>query len=58
MSRAGSCQVEPAIGNDHLAEFDFRYNTRKTTDGARTIIGLRKADGKRLMLRRPTAKRA
>ena len=36
----------------YLAEFDFRYSTRKDTDGERTVAGLRKAEGKRLMLRR------
>ena len=36
----------------YLAEFDFRYNTRSISDGARTIAGLRKVEGKRLMLRR------
>ncbi len=39
----------------YLAEFDFRYNTRKMTDGERTIIGLRKADGKRLRLTKKVA---
>jgi len=40
--------------DQYLAEFDFRYNHREDTDGARTIAGLKKIDGKRLMLRRPT----
>jgi len=39
--------------NQYLGEFDFRYNTRTLTDGARTIEGIRKAEGKRMMLRRP-----
>ncbi len=39
----------------YLAEFDFRYNTRHDTDGQRTVVGLRKIEGKRLMLRRPSA---
>ncbi len=39
--------------DQYLAEFDFRYSYRSTTDGARTVAGLRKVDGKRLMLRRP-----
>ena len=39
----------------YLAEFDFRYNTRKETDGVRTRLALRKASGKRLMLRRSKA---
>ena len=33
----------------YLAEFDFRWNTRKDSDTARTIAGLKKASGKRLM---------
>ena len=38
----------------YLAEFDFRYNTRNDTDGERTLAGLQKIEGKRLMLRRST----
>jgi len=34
----------------YLAEFDFRYNWRKASDGIRTDAGLTKAIGKRLML--------
>lgn len=45
------------VGKQHLGqylgEFDFRYNTRGQSDGARTIEGIRKIAGKRLMLRRP-----
>ena len=45
------------IGKQHLtqylSEFAFRYNTRKMSDGHRTIHGIRQAEGKRLMLRRP-----
>ena len=37
----------------YLAELDYKYNTRKVTDGARTIGGIKKIAGKRLMLRRP-----
>lgn len=40
--------------DQYLAEFDFRYNHRHTTDGARTVAGLRKVEGKRLMLRKPS----
>ena len=39
--------------DQYLAEFDFRYSHRKASDGERTIAGLKKIDGKRLMLRRP-----
>lgn len=38
----------------YLAELDFKYNTRKLTDGARTVNAIPKIVGKRLMLRRPT----
>ncbi len=38
--------------NQYLAEFDFRYNHRAVTDGERTIAGLKKVEGKRLMLHR------
>lgn len=34
----------------------YKYNTREETDGARTAMGIPKIVGKRLMLRRPTAK--
>jgi transposase-like protein len=37
--------------DQYLAEFDFRYNHRDVTDGERTVAGLRKVEGKRLMLR-------
>src|SRR5689334_23258165 len=32
----------------YLAEFDFRYNARKATDGERTVLAVRQVDGKRL----------
>lgn len=35
----------------YLAEFDHRYNHRKTTDGERTLAALRLAEGKRLTLK-------
>jgi len=37
----------------YFAELDYKYNTRKTTDGARTVLGIQTMGGKRLMLRRP-----
>jgi transposase-like protein len=37
----------------YLAELDYKYNTRKMTDGARTATALPKIVGKRLMLRTP-----
>jgi transposase-like protein len=37
----------------YLAELDFKYNTRKMTDGARTANCIPKIVGKRLMLRKP-----
>lgn len=33
----------------YLCEFDFRYNTRKITDGERSIALIRRVHGKRLM---------
>ncbi len=39
--------------DQYLAEFDFRYSNRHVSDGARTIAGLQKIEGKRLVLRRP-----
>lgn len=32
----------------YLAEFEFRYNTRKLDDGERVAVAIRRADGKRL----------
>lgn len=41
------------VGQQHLhrylCEFDFRYNTRKITDGERTVTALKQVEGKRLM---------
>jgi hypothetical protein len=31
-----------------VAEFNHRWNRRKSTDGKRTLAGLRKVEGKRL----------
>lgn len=35
----------------YLAEFDFRYNTRTTTDSARMVAALKQSEGKRLTYR-------
>lgn len=40
----------------YFAELDYKYNTRKGTDGARTVSGIHGIAGKRLMLRSPKAK--
>ena len=37
----------------YFAELDHKYNTRKLTDGERTVAGIRGMEGKRLMLRTP-----
>lgn len=39
--------------DQYLAEFDYRFNTRRDRDGSRTVAGIRKIEGKRLMLRPP-----
>jgi hypothetical protein len=39
-----------------LAEFDFRYNNRFIDDGARTVLAIQKADGKRLFFKEPATK--
>ena len=39
----------------YFAELDFKYNTRKVTDGERTVEAIKKIEGKRLMLKRPKA---
>jgi transposase-like protein len=38
----------------YLGEFDFRYSTRKITDGDRTRLAIEQAAGKRLYYRDPT----
>jgi transposase-like protein len=48
--------ISPQHIDQYLAEFDFRYSLRAATDGERTIAGLKKVEGKRLMLRRPAGK--
>lgn len=42
----------------YFAELDYKYNTRRTTDGARTVSGIQGVVGKRLMLRRPLTGKA
>ncbi len=42
----------------YFAELDFKYNTRKVTDGERTVEALGKIEGKRLMLKRPKRPKA
>jgi hypothetical protein len=37
----------------YFAELDHKYNTRKLTDGERTVAGIKGMEGKRLMLRTP-----
>ncbi len=43
------------VGKQHLhrylSEFDFRYNSRKMKDGERSLMAVKGANGKRLMLR-------
>ena len=47
--------VSPEHLHRYLAEFDFRYNHRDTSDSARTDALLANAEGKRLTYRRPAA---
>ena len=35
----------------YFAELDHKYNTRKMTDGQRTVVGIRRMEGKRLTLK-------
>jgi transposase-like protein len=39
----------------YLAEFDYRWNSRKIDDGERTIRAMKRGEGKRLMYREPVA---
>lgn len=41
----------------YCAEFDFRFNRRKMTDGERLVEAFRKVEGKRLMYRQTKAKK-
>ena len=38
----------------YLAEYDFRYSNRALSDGQRTALAIKQADGKRLMYRCPS----
>jgi transposase-like protein len=42
----------------YLAEYEFRYNGRRLSDGERTIAAIQAADGKRLRYRDPVDSRA
>jgi hypothetical protein len=42
----------------YLAEFDFRYNTRKIDYGARTSLAIKRADRKRLLYKEPLVRMA
>ena len=48
-----------SVSKEHLhrymAEFAYRYNTRKLDDGERTARAIRKAEGKRLRYREPVS---
>lgn len=37
----------------YLSEFDFRYTHRELSDGQRTALAIKSAEGKRLMYRCP-----
>ena len=59
-SKRALAGTHPHISLQHtdlyFAELDYKYNTRKETDGARTINGIHGIEGKRLMLRNPKAR--
>lgn len=44
-------KVSPQHLHLHAAELDFKYNTRKESDGERTRLGIGRIEGKRLMYR-------
>ena len=54
--------LEALLSGRHLwlyfAELDYKYNARKSTDGARTVAGIARMGGKRLMLHAPREERA
>jgi hypothetical protein len=39
----------------YLWQYDFLWNTRKLSDGERTVLTIKSAEGKRLMYKQPTA---
>jgi hypothetical protein len=45
------------VSREHLPkymnEFEYRWNTRKLTDGARMAVGIPMIEGKRLMYHQP-----
>jgi hypothetical protein len=45
--------VSEAHLHRYLTEWDFKWNTRKISDGARAALALKGAEGKRLMYRQP-----
>jgi len=45
--------VSEAHLHRYLAEFDFRYTNRELSDGQRTALAIKSAEGKRLMYRCP-----
>jgi len=57
--KRGIMGIYHAVSKKHLhryvAEYDFRWNTRKLNDGDRTVAAIRSAEGKRLFYREPSA---
>ena len=45
--------VSPHHLHRYVSEFEFRYNTRKLSDGERIAEAFRGAEGKRLLYRQP-----
>jgi hypothetical protein len=45
--------VSSAHLHRYLAEFDFRYSNRELSDGERTALAIKQAEGKRLTYRCP-----
>jgi hypothetical protein len=48
LSLTGVQLVTAVTFSGYLSEFDFRYSSRKISDGERTAMTIRKAEGKRL----------
>lgn len=55
--KRGLMGIYHAVSKKHLprylAEYDFRWNTRKMNDGERTVAAIQGAEGKRLMYKSP-----
>ena len=59
MVRRGLDGIYRSVSHQHLhrylSEFEFRHNARKLSDGERTVLAIKQANGKRLTYRQAIA---